>query len=172
MTCAPDFVAKRFGLITTNSLHQTFARRVVQMHLEGRSGASADRRKLPAEVQNAALCRDAATKRSLVFANSDHPWVDTADGAAVRIAITVGAAGDHPGELWRTRNQRTEFVRMESRRLPRLARAAGDAGLCPGTRGRRLRIGGSGRRFVGRSFVRGAFRAECGAGVRPERRDG
>ncbi len=26
---------KCFGLITTNSLHQTFARRVVQMHLDG-----------------------------------------------------------------------------------------------------------------------------------------
>ncbi len=91
--------AKRFGLITTNSLRQTFARRVVQLHLDGRSGASADRRKPSAEVQEAALCRDAATKLSLVFAIPDHPWVDTAEGAAVRIAMTVGAAGEHPGEL-------------------------------------------------------------------------
>src|SRR5690606_23899472 len=30
---------------------------------------------------------------SLVFAIPDHPWVDTADGAAVRIAMTVGKAG-------------------------------------------------------------------------------
>ena len=36
---------------------------------------------------------------SLVFAVPDHPWVDTAEGAAVRIAMTVGAAGEHPGEL-------------------------------------------------------------------------
>jgi hypothetical protein len=34
-----------------------------------------------------------------VLAIPDHPWVDTAEGAAVRIAMTVGAAGEHPGEL-------------------------------------------------------------------------
>jgi hypothetical protein len=58
----------RFGFITTNSLKQTFNRRVVQ----------------------AALDRGPA---SLAFAIPDHPWVDSADGAAVRIAMTVGSAG-------------------------------------------------------------------------------
>lgn len=58
---------RRFGLITTNSLKQTFNRRVVQ----------------------SALDKDV----SLAFAIPDHPWVDSADGAAVRIAMTVGAAG-------------------------------------------------------------------------------
>jgi hypothetical protein len=55
----------RFGFITTNSIKQTFNRRVVA----------------------------AALKQglSLRFAIPDHPWVDTADGAAVRIAMTVGA---------------------------------------------------------------------------------
>jgi len=67
--------ASRFGLITTNSLRQTFARRVVQAELSARPPLS------------------------LLFAIPDHPWVDTAEGAAVRIAMTVGAAGDHPGEL-------------------------------------------------------------------------
>ena len=67
--------ARRFGLITTNSLRQTFARRVVQAQLS------------------------AQPPLSLVFAVPDHPWVDTAEGAAVRIAMTVGTAGDHPGEL-------------------------------------------------------------------------
>jgi hypothetical protein len=83
-------------------LRQTFARRVVQLHLDGRSGASADRRKLSAEDQNAALCRDAATKRSLVFANPDHPWVDTAEGAAVRIAMNAerAAAEKHGVVHW------------------------------------------------------------------------
>ena len=70
---AAQLVAKgevrRFGLITTNSLTQTFNRRVVQSALgEG---------------------------VSLAFAVPDHPWVDAADGAAVRIAMTVGAAGKH-----------------------------------------------------------------------------
>ncbi len=57
----------RFGFITTNSLRQTFNRRVVQ-------GA------LDAGVH-------------LAFAIPDHPWVDSADGAAVRIAMTVVAPG-------------------------------------------------------------------------------
>ena len=34
---------------------------------------------------------------SLVFAIPDHPWVDTADGAAVRIAMTVAKPGNHSG---------------------------------------------------------------------------
>ncbi len=59
--------ARRFGLITTNSLRQTFNRRVVQAALEGESALS------------------------LVFAIADHPWVDSANGAAVRIAMTVAA---------------------------------------------------------------------------------
>jgi hypothetical protein len=66
---------KRFGLITTNSLSQTFARRVVQAQMS------------------------ATPPLSLLFAIPDHPWVDTTEGAAVRIAMTVGAAGEHPGEL-------------------------------------------------------------------------
>ena len=67
--------AKRFGFITTNSLRQTFSRRVVQAQL----GAS--------------------PPLSLVFAIPDHPWVDTVEGAAVRIGMTTGTAGEHLGEL-------------------------------------------------------------------------
>ncbi len=70
--------AQRFGLITTNSLRQTFNRRVVQHHL---------------------------SSLSLVFAIPDHPWVDTAEGAAVRIAMTVGAPGVVNGELYTVRSE-------------------------------------------------------------------
>ena len=63
--------AKRFGLITTNSLRQTFNRRVVQAAMGG--GVS------------------------LVFAIADHPWVDSANGAAVRIAMTVGVPAASAG---------------------------------------------------------------------------
>jgi len=35
----------------------------------------------------------------LLFAIPDHPWVDSNDGAAVRIAMTVGGKGDRPGRL-------------------------------------------------------------------------
>ena len=66
--------AERFGFITTNSLRQTFNRRVVQQ-------ATDDGR------------------LSLVYAVPDHPWVDSANGAAVRIAMTVAAPGQHEGRL-------------------------------------------------------------------------
>ncbi len=69
---------RRFGFITTNSLRQTFQRRVMVPHLA-----------------------DAKTPLSLVFAVPDHPWVDSMDGAAVRIAMTVGAAGTREGRLLR-----------------------------------------------------------------------
>ncbi|ABM40235.1 class I SAM-dependent DNA methyltransferase [Polaromonas naphthalenivorans] len=65
--------AQRMGLITTNSLRQTFNRRVVQAAL-GQSTA-------------------------LAFAVPDHPWVDSADGAAVRIAMTVLQPGAGEGRL-------------------------------------------------------------------------
>ncbi|MDZ7706147.1 MAG: type IIL restriction-modification enzyme MmeI [Trueperaceae bacterium] len=68
---------RRFGFVTTNSLRQTFNRRVLQMHMN-------DKKPL-----------------SLVFAIPDHPWVDDADGAAVRIAMTAAAAGDQMGMLQR-----------------------------------------------------------------------
>ena len=58
--------SKRFGFITTNSIKQTFNRRVVQTQL------------------------DAKNPLSLAFAIPDHPWVDAGDGAQVRIAMTVG----------------------------------------------------------------------------------
>jgi len=60
--------ARRFGFITTNSITQTFNRRVVSAHLD-------------AEVD----------PLSLALAIPDHPWVDTANGAAVRVAMTVGS---------------------------------------------------------------------------------
>ena len=81
---------RRFGFITTNSLRQTFNRRVVAGHL----GGNPSHQSLPggdAERRGDSL--------SLVFAIPDHPWVDASDGAAVRIAMTVGAAGEAPGCL-------------------------------------------------------------------------
>jgi hypothetical protein len=73
--------ARRFGLITTNSLRQTFARRVVQTQLS------------------------AKPPLSLAFAIPDHPWVDTAEGAAVRIAMTVGVPGEHAGDLMKVTHE-------------------------------------------------------------------
>jgi hypothetical protein len=69
---------RRFGFITTNSLRQTFQRRVLLPHLT-----------------------DAATPASIVYAVPDHPWVDSWDGAAVRIAMTVAESGTREGRLLR-----------------------------------------------------------------------
>ncbi len=69
---------RRFGFITTNSLPQTFNRRVVQRHLE--------HPKKPL---------------TLTFAIPDHPWVQESDGAAVRIALTVAELGKRAGRLQR-----------------------------------------------------------------------
>jgi len=66
---------QQFGFITTNSIKQTFNRRTI----EGQLGAK--------------------NPLSITFAIPDHPWVDSADGAAVRIAMTVGAMGDIEGKL-------------------------------------------------------------------------
>ena len=43
---------------------------------------------------------------SLLLAIPDHPWVDSADGAAVRIAMTVGEAGRQDGMLRRVTSER------------------------------------------------------------------
>jgi hypothetical protein len=65
--------AQRMGLITTNSLRQTFNRRVVQAALD--------------------------QSTALTFAVPDHPWVDSAGSAAVRIAMTVLQPGAGEGRL-------------------------------------------------------------------------
>jgi hypothetical protein len=68
-----DGKTRRFGLITTNSLTQSFNRRVVQQAMD--NGIT------------------------LAYAIADHPWVDNANGAAVRIAMTVGTKAANPGLL-------------------------------------------------------------------------
>ncbi len=67
---------ERFGFITTNSIRQTFNRRVIELSMA-----------------------DKKQPLSLAFAIPDHPWVDSADGAAVRIAMTVGAPSAVEGQL-------------------------------------------------------------------------
>lgn len=66
---------RRFGFITTNSITQTFSRRVVERWM------------------------NAKEPLSLVYAVPDHPWMKSADKAAVRIAMTVAQAGNHEGVL-------------------------------------------------------------------------
>lgn len=66
---------RRFGFITTNSITQTFSRRVIERHMAAKEPLS------------------------LVFAVPNHPWMKAADKAAVRIAMTVAENGDREGVL-------------------------------------------------------------------------
>jgi hypothetical protein len=83
--------ARRFGFITTNSLPQTFNRRVVEHHMAGRHPIG------------------------LVFAIADHPWVKALneneeeavrDAAQVRVAMSVGVRGATQGKLLRVMAER------------------------------------------------------------------
>ncbi|WP_157547570.1 class I SAM-dependent DNA methyltransferase [Hymenobacter sp. DG25A] len=76
---------ERFGFITTNSITQSFNRRITQPFLE-----------------------DSAKPLSLIFAISDHPWVDAANGASVRIAMTAAMSGDVPGTLFNVENEKPQ----------------------------------------------------------------
>ena len=66
---------RRFGFITTNSVTQTFSRRVIERHMEAKEPLA------------------------LAYAVPDHPWLKAADKAAVRIAMTVAARGKGEGRL-------------------------------------------------------------------------
>lgn len=72
----PETTLRRFGFVTTNSITQLFQRRVVERHLNAKQPIS------------------------LLLAIADHPWTKAGkDAAAVRIAMTVAAAGRHEGRL-------------------------------------------------------------------------
>ena len=64
---------RRFGFITTNSITQTFSRRVVEHHLAARPAVR------------------------LAFAIPDHPWTKGAGSAAVRVSMTVVERGEPDG---------------------------------------------------------------------------
>lgn len=66
---------RKFGFITTNSIKQTFNRRVIEGFMKGDKPVS------------------------ITLAIPDHPWVDSADGAAVEIAMTVVEKGELLGQL-------------------------------------------------------------------------
>ena len=66
---------RRFGFITTNSITQTFSRRVIETRMAAKEPLS------------------------LVYAVPDHPWMKAAGKAAVRIAMTVAVRGERDGVL-------------------------------------------------------------------------
>lgn len=75
---------KQFGLITTNSLRQSFSRKVVDASFERNPGLG--------------IC----------FVVPDHPWVDSADGAAVRVTLTTVGSDREEGQIARVVRERPQ----------------------------------------------------------------
>jgi hypothetical protein len=119
----PGTMLRRFGFVTTNSITQTFSRRVIEGYLHK---SSPDRGGEPAKLveghvqgittpegqdsQSVPLPHashgppphsgEDKSTLSLILAIPDHPWTKaTKDAAAVRIAMTVAEAGTHHGKL-------------------------------------------------------------------------
>lgn len=65
--------ARRCGLITTNSIVQDYSRPVLEYFITGD-----------------------APRTKLAYAVTNHPWIDEADGAAVRVAMTVHTSVEDP----------------------------------------------------------------------------
>ena len=115
----PDSKLRRFGFVTTNSITQTFSRRVIEGYLyknpsplQGRGGSDEVAEGEGESFQPAAfsasndsplsptLSPKGERGLSLILAIPDHPWTKaTPDAAAVRIAMTVAEAGAHDGTL-------------------------------------------------------------------------
>lgn len=74
---------ERLGFITTNSIKQTFNRKVLESYLRSEPTLS------------------------IRFAIPDHPWIDAGNGAAVRIAMTTAEPGRWQGDLLRSRAELT-----------------------------------------------------------------
>lgn len=83
---------RRFGFITTNSLRQSFNRKVLEPHLA-----------------------ESKSSLSLIFSIPDHPWVDADEGAAVRIAMTVAERGKANGRLLTVREEVKGQIEAEGR---------------------------------------------------------
>lgn len=76
--------AKQFGFITTNSLRQTFSRKVVESSFERNPGIG------------------------IRFVIPDHPWVDSTDGAAVRVTLTTVGSATEEGTVARVVNEQAQ----------------------------------------------------------------
>ena len=74
---------RRFGLVTTNSISQSFNRRTVERYLKGKPTIG------------------------ISYAIPDHPWIDTVSAADVRVAITVCETGSCLGKLEKVAEERS-----------------------------------------------------------------
>ena len=128
---------RRFGFITTNSLRQTFNRRVLEPHLS-----------------------DPKKPLSLVMAVPDHPWVDASDGAAVRIAMTIAARGNAAGRLMEVEAERAEEQEAEGKRVTfsnRSGKVFADLRIGADVAGAKLLRANEGLGYRGMQLIGGGF---------------
>lgn len=76
--------AKQFGFITTNSLRQSFSRKVVENSFKRNPGLG------------------------IGFVVPDHPWVDSSDGAAVRVTLTTVGKENDRGTIARVISEKSK----------------------------------------------------------------
>lgn len=112
---------RRFGFITTNSITQVFNRQVIESALAEMKQPAVLPSPSAAEPEHpgaliprhtpksgAGTPRPGSGEARLVFAIADHPWVDAAQGAGVRVAMTVVATdSDQAAEIMRVTDEQT-----------------------------------------------------------------
>jgi SAM-dependent methyltransferase len=91
---------QQFGFITTNSIKQRFNQRVVASCLE-----------------------DKQSPVSIRMAVPDHPWVDAADGADVRIAMTVCGFGGTDGIAYSSSHARPNDIQAYEKKRAGIVRS-------------------------------------------------
>ncbi|MCC5790979.1 MAG: hypothetical protein JJT75_15215 [Opitutales bacterium] len=126
--------ARRFGFITTNSIRQTFNRRVIEQHLHNKNPLS------------------------LTFAIPDHPWVDDVDAAAVRVAMTVGGIDTHSGLLQTVKSEQPKEDSFEVTFRQKIGKIFSDLTIGADVSravplSSNLKVGGTGLILGGRGFV-------------------
>lgn len=137
-----DGCADRFGLITTNSLPHTSNRKVVQSHIG------------PGHPMR------------LLFAVADHPWVDSSDGASVRISMTVGGVQNSPGLLLDLASGGSkDGVVGPSELRSRVGVIQSDLTVGPDVAGAAGLVANIGLSFMGITAVGSGFRVETSDGL-------
>ena len=127
--------SQSFGLISTNSIAQSFCRKVIERHM------------------------DRSQDFGIRFAIADHPWIDAADMAAIRVAMTVVDMKAGAGRLQRviseTPSEDGAFAVTTEEQAGRISASlalGADPGTCSALRAN-LGVCSVGYQLTGQGFV-------------------